>query len=204
MASNLACIGLAVGDAAEFGQLVATIHRSAREADVYDGVHVARWQHDSGAALILGWRSGELLDLIPAYAAARGGLLSGCRLINDSVASAAVVDAGGEQLTAIGDPRQASAHARLSGTVLAAERAVCALTGQPFTIASVRTAGFEADLCLAGSEHPDLPVPGSIISGTVFLSAAIDAPALQPGRSAASIADLGLPADRPANSVLLG
>jgi len=40
----------------------------------------------------------------------------------------------------------------------------------------VRTAGFEADLCLAGSEHPGLPAPGNIISGTVVLSAAIDAP----------------------------
>jgi hypothetical protein len=41
--------------------------------------------------------------------------------------------------------------------------------------ASVRTAGFETGLCLAGSEHLDLPVPGNIISGTVFLTAAVDA-----------------------------
>lgn len=71
-------------------------------------------------------------------------------------------------------PGAASANARLSGTVLKADRAVCTLTGQPFTIASVRTTGFEADLCLAYSEHPDLPAPGDIISGTVYLSATID------------------------------
>ena len=59
---------------------------------------------------------------------------------------------------------------------LRAERHVCALTGQPFTVAAVRTAGFEADLCLPGSEHPGLPAPGNIISGTVVLSAAFDAP----------------------------
>jgi hypothetical protein len=47
----------------------------------------------------LGWRPGELLDFIPAYTATRGGLLAGCHLINDSVASAAVVDADGHQLT---------------------------------------------------------------------------------------------------------
>jgi hypothetical protein len=41
------------------------------------------------------------LDFIPAYAAASGGLLSSCHLINDSVASAAVVDADGQQLTAM-------------------------------------------------------------------------------------------------------
>ena len=74
------------------------------------------------------------------------------------------------------DPAEARPHARLSGTVLNAEPRVCALTRQPFTVATVRTAGFEADVCLAGSEHTDPPAPGSIISGTVVLSAAIDAP----------------------------
>jgi hypothetical protein len=101
VASNLACIGLAVSDGTELGQLVTAAHRSTRQIGVYDGVYVARWQDDSGAALILGWRSGELLDLIPAYTAASGGLLSGCHLTNESVASAAVVDAEGEQLTAM-------------------------------------------------------------------------------------------------------
>ncbi len=196
------------------------------------------------AALILGWRSGELLDFIPAYTAARGGLLSDCHLINESVAAAKVVDAGGRQLTAMAfeaeqyrqlqalggtgrragpdhrpgrrgpgpprrgrlrrppgsqldpaadpgqeppphyrergwswpprlaaesfisygvfaDPAQAQARARLSGTVLEAGQHVCALTGQPFTVAAVRTAGLEADLCLADSEHPGLPAPGT-------------------------------------------
>ena len=213
----------------------------------------------SGAALILGWRFGELLDFIPAYTATRGGLLSDCHLINESVAAAKVVDAGGRQLTAMAfeaeqyrqlqalgepvgeqaritalgvavqvhprrarlrrlprqparpgrrprsgtpphyreqgwswpprlaaesfiaygvfaDPAQDRPRARLSGTVLKAGHHVCALTGQPFTVAAVRIAGFEADLCLAGSEHPGLPAPGNIISGTVVLSAAIDAP----------------------------
>jgi len=68
------------------------------------------------------------------------------------------------------DPAQAQARARLSGTVLEAGQHVCALTGQPFTVAAVRTAGFEADLCLAGSEHPGLPAPGNIISLGYLLS----------------------------------
>ncbi len=226
---------------------------------MFNGVRVGRWQDDSGAALILGWRSGELLDFIPAYTATSGGLLSDCHLINESVAAAAVVDADGRQLTAMAfeagqyrqlralgrrvsgparitalgidvqihpdadafaasrgsqldpsadpareppphyrekgwtwpprlaaesfisygvfaDPAQARPHGRLSGTVLQAGQHVCALTGQPFTVAAVRTAGFETDLCLAGSEHPGLPAPGNIISGTVVLTAAIDAP----------------------------
>ncbi len=68
------------------------------------------------------------------------------------------------------DPAQARPRARLSGTVLKAGHHVCALTGQPFTVAAVRTAGFEADLCLAGSEHPGLPAPGNIISLGFLLS----------------------------------
>ena len=68
---------------------------------MYGGVHIGRWQDDSGAALILGWQSGELLDFIPAYTATSGGLLSDCHLINNSVAEAKVVDADGNQLTAM-------------------------------------------------------------------------------------------------------
>jgi hypothetical protein len=256
--SALACVGLAVRDEAELSSLVTGAYQAVREAGVFGGVHVGRWQDDSGAVLILGWRCGELVDFVPAYAAASGGLLSGCRLINESVAFAKVVDAHGQQVTAMAfeaeqfrqllalghgvsgparitalgvdvqvypdadafaaspgsqldpsagpagppprdreqgwpgpprlaaesfisygvfaDPAEAWPHARLSGTVLSAGRRVCALTGQPFTVATVRTAGFEADVCLAGSEHPDPPAPSSIISGTVVLSAVIDAP----------------------------
>ncbi len=261
MASNLACLGLAVADTTELAHLISSAHRSAHEVGVFDGVQVERWQDGSGAVLILEWQSGEYLDLIPAYAATSGGLLADCHLINESVAAADVVDAEGEQLTAMafdaqqyrqlqtlgrpvsgparitalgiavqvhqdpdafaasedslvdssGDPageppkhfrergwpwpprlasesfvsyglfagpEQGEPRARMCGTVLKAERRVCALTGQPFTVASVRTVGFEADLCLAGSEHPSLPEPGNIISGTVYLTAALDAPGL--------------------------
>jgi hypothetical protein len=261
MASNLSCIGLEVNDQAELGQLIAGTRRSAQEIGVFDGVRVERWVDDSGATLILGWRSKQLVDLTPAYAATRGGMLSDCHLINEQIASAAVVDTDGEQLTAMafdaeqyremkaltqplagparitalgvsvevhadatafaaspdslldpaadpaqeppphyrergwqwppriacesfishgifGDPDQATAHARMSGTVLEARHQVCVLTGQPFTVAAVQTAGFEAEVCLSASEHPTTPEPGNIISGTVFLVAAIDAPAL--------------------------
>lgn len=39
--------------------------------------------------------------VFPTYAAAHGGLLSDCYPVNEFVASAAVVDADGQQLTAI-------------------------------------------------------------------------------------------------------
>ena len=101
MTSALACVGLAISDGTELRQLVTWAHRAAGETGVFDGVHVGRWEDDSGAALVLGWRSGELLDFIPAYTACSGGLLADCRLINDCVAVAKVVDTSGEQLTAM-------------------------------------------------------------------------------------------------------
>jgi hypothetical protein len=257
VASALACVGLAVSDQTELQQLVTRAHRAAGQAGVFDGIHVGRWEDDSGAALILGWRSGELLDFIPAYAAGSGGLLADCRLINDGVAVAKVVDTSGQQLTAMAfaaeqyrelrahgepvsgparitalgvdvqvypdadafaaspgsqltpsdggeppphyrergwawpprlgaesfisygvfdPPARARPHALLSGTVLRAAQRTCTLTGQPFTVATVTTAGFAADVCLAASEHPGPPAPGTIISGTVSLCAAFVAP----------------------------
>ena len=266
MTSALACVGLAVSDADELQWLVTSAHRAIGETGVFGGIRVGRWQDDSGAALILGWQYGELLDFAPVYTTASGGLLAGCRLINESVAFAKVVDTDGHQLTAMtfeaeqyrhllalghqvsgparitalgvditiypdadafaaspasqlhpspgsapeppphyrengwswpprlgaesfishgvfADPAQAGSRARLSGTVLGAARHVCALTRQPFIVAAIRTAGFEADLCLAASDHPEAPVPGNIISGTVVLSAAIDTPLLNGARA---------------------
>jgi hypothetical protein len=77
---------------------------------------------------------------------------------------------------AFAEPAKARPHARLTGTVVKAERRVCRLTGQPFTVAITRTAGFEADVCLAGDEHPEVPAPGAIISGIVSLSVSLDHP----------------------------
>ncbi|MCE1173679.1 MAG: hypothetical protein LWW77_03610 [Propionibacteriales bacterium] len=66
------------------------------------------------------------------------------------------------------------AHAMLNGTVLAARTAHNSLTGQQFHIARVRTVGFEAELCVAATEHA-LPVAGQVVSGTVYLIADLDA-----------------------------
>lgn len=68
-----------------------------------------------------------------------------------------------------GDPDNAEAYARLHGTVLSASRRTVVATGRQFTAARVRTAGFEADLCLpAGLPSP---VPGNVVGGTVYLVA---------------------------------
>jgi hypothetical protein len=68
----------------------------------------------------------------------------------------------------------ATAHARLSGVVRSSERRVVAETGQEIVVAVVETAGFDVTVCLEGSAHRDPPV-GGVISGTVFLTACLDA-----------------------------
>jgi hypothetical protein len=73
-----------------------------------------------------------------------------------------------------GDAGKARAYARLAGTVLRAERRTVFRTSQDFTVARVRTAGFDTDICLAAADHPATPEPGNIIAGTVFLVAALD------------------------------
>lgn len=74
------------------------------------------------------------------------------------------------------EPAKAQPHARLTGTVVKAERRINRLTGQEFTVAITRTAGFDADVCLSAAEHPDVPAPGAIITGGVSLSARLDNP----------------------------
>lgn len=87
-----------------------------------------------------------------------------------------------------GAPADAEAYARLNGTVLSAERRTTSLTGQEFIAARVRTAGFEVDLCLpAGIALPggfDVPGPGNVIGGTVFLVASMPDLTQPPGRPA--------------------
>lgn len=265
MASNLECVGLAVADAPELGRLIDRVHPAAGPVGSFDGVEVIRWHDPSGAGLVVGIEDRDITDLLPVFASTSGGRIADCRLVNESVASATVVDVDGEQLTAMafeaeqyrqllalgrpvagfaritalgvsvtvhadaetfadspdsllnpdadptgpppahfvernmpwpprmasesfisygvfGDPAQSTAHARLAGTVLRASHRICELTGQGFSVATVRTVGFETDLCLADTEHPSTPEPGNVISGTVFLTAVIDSPELPSGQ----------------------
>ena len=82
-----------------------------------------------------------------------------------------------------GDASEARPDARLNGTVLRSRTCRNSLTGGTFHVARVRTAGFEADVCLASSEHQEPPPPGAIVAGTVYLVAALESlPAATPRR----------------------
>ncbi|BCY06643.1 hypothetical protein [Actinoplanes sp. L3-i22] len=67
------------------------------------------------------------------------------------------------------DQADGEPYAQLAGVVLAAERRRVRISGGEFTVARVRTAGFESDVCLPG----DLPTPapGAVLGGVVYLVA---------------------------------
>ena len=218
------------------------------------GIDVVRWQDPSGARLVIGLtRDGAVADLLPSFDGTLRTRLRDVRLVNDEVAIADVLDAGGEQVTSMAveieqrrllpaqpinadatvvalggavtvytsdeefrlsddslldpgstdseppehfaergwpwpprmaaesflsygvfsEPLEAEAYARLSGTVLTSERRTVAETGQQVIVAAVRTAGFGVTMCLDARDHPDPPAVGSIVSGTVFLTASL-------------------------------
>ena len=245
--SPLACVGLAVPNPDWLDHLVYLAAERAAPVGEFDGIRVLRWQDPSGAALVLGCQEkGLITDVMPTYAATAGGIFADCRLLNEPIAVAAVVDEDGTQLTAmafeaeqhrqikaLGQPAsgparitafgvsvrvyadddaysaspdslldpsaehgdqvwlatrsfisygafaeagigagEPTAHARIAGVALRTSHRTCALTGQGFSVATVESAGFAADVCLADTEHPVMPAPGNIISGTVILTAA--------------------------------
>src|SRR5262249_56974330 len=88
VSSDLACVGRAVADSRELAHLVEQASATAQAVGTFDGVRVTRWQDPSGAALVLGWRAGEVADLLPTYASAAGGIVADCRLVNGSGAAA--------------------------------------------------------------------------------------------------------------------
>ena len=75
-----------------------------------------------------------------------------------------------------GDPDTAEPTAYVSGTVLRVTSHVTAELEQGFHAARVATVGGTFTVCLAASEHPDAPQPGSVVAGTCYL--VLDVPGL--------------------------
>jgi hypothetical protein len=70
-------------------------------------------------------------------------------------------------------PETMHAQARLNALVLAADIRTVSMTGQRFIAARVRSAGFEADVCMPADESTAPPSPGNIVAGTVYLVASM-------------------------------
>jgi len=75
-----------------------------------------------------------------------------------------------------GDPDTAEPTAYVSGTVLSVTSHVTAELEQGFHAAQVATVGGTFTVCLAASEHPEPPRPGTVVAGSCYL--VLDVPGL--------------------------
>lgn len=66
------------------------------------------------------------------------------------------------------------AFAHLSAVVLAGSTKLNTQTSHAFHVARVRSVLGELDVCVPVSEQPEMPVPGNVVSGLVYLVASID------------------------------
>ena len=74
--------------------------------------------------------------------------------------------------TGSGEPH---AYAQLSGVVIDGTTKLNTRTGRAFHVARVRSILGELDVCVPVSDQPEVPVPGNVVSGLVYLVASLDA-----------------------------
>ena len=251
MASNLACVGLAVADTAELTGLIRAVLPDAAVVGSGQGVELLRWEDPSGARLLLHRQEGQIRSVLPSYSGEPSTRVAAVHRANPTVAVADVTDERGEVVTRLaleleqmplltdaldggapaaitflgrkvtvhpdaaafgrspdslldpnadpnrpppahvaerglawpprlgaesflsygvfGEPEQANAWARVAGTVLRAERRTVERTGQRFVVATVRTLGMVASVCLSGVELGGELAPGNVVSGDVYV-----------------------------------
>ncbi len=99
MASNFDCLGLAVSGPEEYEAVVGRALGNAVPVGQVGDALVVRWQDPSGVRLIASIQDEDVTDLLPSYAGEPGARLADVRMLNDEVATAAVVDEAGEQAT---------------------------------------------------------------------------------------------------------
>lgn len=101
MASNLACVGLAVSDEAELDRLARALIPKATRLGHVGMTEVARWEDPSGARLCFTLEKGRLVSLLPSFASDSVTRLARVTRANADVVTAAVVDGDDQQLTSV-------------------------------------------------------------------------------------------------------
>jgi hypothetical protein len=101
MASNLACVGLAASGSDDFEALVAAARPNAVRFGRVADVELLRWEDPSGARMVFRISDGQVVDFLPSFAADPTTRLGQVRRANKTVATAAVVDSAGDQLTSL-------------------------------------------------------------------------------------------------------
>jgi hypothetical protein len=120
VASNLACVGLAVADDDELQRLISRTVRRSRLIGRRGGVAVRRWEDPSGARLVFGMRFGSVLEVLPSFATPRTVSLGAITDVDDEVSAATVLDGQGQPLAAVAfeleERRLLDASMRAGGT----------------------------------------------------------------------------------------
>src|SRR5262245_61502754 len=127
VASNMSCVGLPIDDEAEWDRLLGATLRAAVEIGRVDDVVVRQWQDPSGSRLTMSTRGSELLDVLPSFAARPGARLAGVKFLSAEVASAAVLDDDGEQVTGLALELEAHRLFRVDGAPTEGTAAITAL-----------------------------------------------------------------------------
>jgi hypothetical protein len=99
VSSNLECVGLAVADQEAMQRLVGTALETAELVGARGELRLYRWQDPSGARLVVCTERGNVVDVLPSFAAEPGARLTGVAAVNDDVAVADVLDDSGEMVT---------------------------------------------------------------------------------------------------------
>jgi hypothetical protein len=116
MASNLACIGLAVPVRADFARLVKTTEGDAEPMGRRDGIDIARWEDPSGARVVLAHDGDQLTRFQPSFAAEPGAELVSITPVSTTVSRAQVVDASGKLVATVDvEPEQQATVRDLDG-----------------------------------------------------------------------------------------
>ena len=193
MASTLECVGLAVEDEIGVQALIQAVGRRATPFARTGRVKLLRWEDPSGARVMIGLKGRELVDFIPSLASDPVTRLAEIRAVNAQVATAAVVDSDGDQLTSLGI--ELEQRALLAGEPLDAGPAAVVSLGLEVSVHADAAAfgASPASLLDPNAEHGTTP-PRRVAAESFIPSGLFNAP--EEVNAYAQLAGVVLHADR--------
>ncbi|HCT76212.1 MAG TPA: hypothetical protein DGG94_04105 [Micromonosporaceae bacterium] len=155
MASNLECVGPAVGSRDEFAALVESALAKAQPIGSINGFTVHGWQDPSGARLVITTKGRKIVDMLPSFAGTPGARLAGLHAANEEVAIASVVDDSGETLTMLA--AEVEQRRFLSGEAASGQASIVALGVNVSVHADEHAFAASDASLLSPGEDPDEP-----------------------------------------------
>jgi hypothetical protein len=162
VASNFACIGLAVDDSAALSTLVSDLLPSTMSIGIGAGeTELRRWEDPSGARIVFGIRERKVTDLLPSFAGPVSARLAGVAPTSEDFAVADVVDDRGEMSTRLQLAIEEQRFLELAKTPVAGPASMTAL-GNNVALFQDETTFQEASESLLDSSAEPGPAPPHI------------------------------------------